>query len=202
MLFSLGNQETLYYSKNNLCLLRDNSKAAICKIAKLTKLMTAKIHLVIRSYSGVRHSSSPSERWCPARVGMVHRRHPHHTHFGTSLSPSCKQMPLSQLMHGWMDSWKDGWISFTPFTFLLHSQCTSVFLLPAVLRCQKSLSPCLESEGGISVSIQSCVGGRRQTMNIRICGIELRVIFSAILLPHLPAPRAAELETNLREVWY
>ena len=133
---------------------------------------------------------------------MVHRRHPHHTHFGTSLSPSCKQMPLSQLMHGWMDSWMDGWISFTPFTFLLHSQCTSVFLLPAVLRCQKSLSPCLESEGGISVSIQSCVGGRRQTMNIRICGIELRVIFSAILLPHLPAPRAAELETNLREVWW
>ena len=35
-------------------------------------------------------------------------------------------------------------------------------------------------------------------MNIRICGIELRVIFSAILLPHLPAPRAAELETNLK----
>ena len=89
---------------------------------------------------------------------------------------------------------------------LLHSlscctpRCTSVFLLPAVLRCQKSLSPCLESEGGISVSIQSCVGGRRQTMNIRICGIELRVIFSAILLPHLPAPRAAELETNLCEI--
>ena len=38
-------------------------------------------------------------------------------------------------------------------------------------------------------------------MNIRICGIELRVIFSAIVLPHLPAPRAAELETNLREVY-
>ena len=38
-------------------------------------------------------------------------------------------------------------------------------------------------------------------MNIRICGIELRVTFSAILLPHLPAPRAAELETNLREVY-
>ena len=111
------------------------------------------------------------------------------------------RMPLSQLMHGWMDSWMDGWISFTPFTFLLHSRCTAVFLLPAVLRCQKSLSPCLESEGGSVLAFRAVwVRGGKLWISeyVEESG---RVIFSAILLPHLPAPCAAELDTNLREIW-
>ena len=112
MLFSLGNQETLYYNKNNLCLLRDNSKAGICKIAKLTKLMTAKIHLVIRSYSGVRHSSSPSERWCPARAGGGggNGPPPPTPHIFWNLAITFLQTDATIATYAWLNGQLEGWM--------------------------------------------------------------------------------------------
>ena len=95
------------------------------------------------------------------------------------------RMPLSQLMHGWMDSWMDGWISFTPFTFLQHSRCTAVFLLPAVLRCQKSLSPCLESEGGSVLAFRAVwveANYEYQNMWKRVAVLYL-VPFSSLICP-------------------
>ena len=106
-------------------------------------------------------------------VGMVRtRRHPHHTYFGTSLSPSCKQN-ATIATYAWLNGQLDGWMDqlysiHFPAALPVHSSVSSA----GGIKMPEKFVAMFRVRGWISVSIQSCVGAWRQTMNIRICGGE------------------------------